>query len=361
MDEGQDQILRKDGKAYEDIEAILSNLYGQNQKMEKEMAELRAVAMVQRETMEKTDKVVAKLESRINEQDRELKIMKQEVRTLGADLKERGAILKHMLQESKKCAAELHSAKQRIKLIEKVVDIGLSQDVSKNAPRKTIIQNSRKVTIPQNKKIKSSSKEMIKDLNQTILMRTGINVSIDEFQKDNNMTTMRKKVNQVSMTGHYEGGKYIGKQLRNGKIMLSKRDTPTEGVAFSAYLDHVIYHMGVGHTIKCNQVLLNDGNHYNSFTGIFTVPQTGVYLLTFSFSISNINDHTEVRLLVNNREIVDAVGQVTGSYQRLSSSNTAILKLNQGESVWLESIINDSEVISGPNYRRTTFSGFLIY
>ena len=46
------------------------------------MTELRSAAMKQRETMEKTDKVVAKLESRINEQDEEMVFMKQEIRQL---------------------------------------------------------------------------------------------------------------------------------------------------------------------------------------------------------------------------------------------------------------------------------------
>ena len=119
--------------------------------------------------------------------------------------------------------------------------------------------------------------------------------------------------------------------------------------------------MGSGHTIKCNQALLNKGNHYNTFTGIFTVPQAGVYLLTFSFGVQHINDWTEVRLLVNNRKVVHSGVQVLGSPQRLTSGNTAIIRLNQGESVWLESQVDDSEVISGPHYRWTTFSGVLLY
>ena len=50
--------------------------------MEKELAEFRAVAMEQRETMEKTEKVVTKLESRINEQESKMAIMIQEIRQL---------------------------------------------------------------------------------------------------------------------------------------------------------------------------------------------------------------------------------------------------------------------------------------
>ena len=390
LDEGQDQILRKEGIASEDIEAILSNLYQQNQKMEKEMTEFRAVAMKQSEVMEKNDRVVAKLESRINEQDREMKalkqrevlvktgkvveklesridkqgremvIMKQEIRNLITKMDEKEIILKQVLQENKKCVDELQPVKQSIEHIERVVNNEQSNVKIEDAPRRAVIQNSKKGKFSQNKKMRSST-ESNQVLDKITSMGSDINVSTNELQGSDNITTLRKDINKVSMSGLYEDGKHIKKQFTYGKGKLSKKDVATERVAFSTYRDNSIQHMGIGHHIICNQVLLNDGNHYNSFTGIFTVPQTGVYLLTFSFGVQNTNRWTEVRLVVNNREIVDAVGQVLGTFQRSSSANTAIIRLNQGESVWIESLRQDSEVISGQGYRWTTFSGVLLY
>ena len=352
LKEVQDLIHRKDGIPYKDVEAILSNLYQQNQKMDsmkKEMAEFRAVVMKQRETMKKTDKVVAKLESRINEQETEIMKLRTEV-------DEKGTTLKQVSQENKKCVTELQSTKQSIEHIERVVNVRME-----NAPRKAIIQNSKKVNFSQNKKIESSSGETYQVLDKISSMRTGNHVSKSELQGDDNVTSLRKDINKVSMSGPYEGGIHIKKQLRNGKGLQAKRDIVAEGVAFSAYLDHNIQHMGTGHTIKCNKVLLNDGNHYNAFTGTFTVPQTGVYLLTFNFDIWTSYGSTRVRLVVNNREIVDATGTVKASSKDLMSGNTAIIKLNQGESVWLENELNNGEVVSGSHYRWTTFSGVLLY
>ena len=37
-----------------------------------------------------------------------------------------------------------------------------------------------------------------------------------------------------------------------------------EGFAFSAYLGHVVQNLNNGHTVKCDQVLLNEGNAYNN-------------------------------------------------------------------------------------------------
>ena len=363
LKEVPDLIHRKDGITYEDVEAILSNLYQQNQKMnsmDKEMAEFRAVVMKQRETMETTEKVVAKLESRINEQDREMVIMKQKIRKLITKVDEKEIILKQVLQENKKCVDKLQPLKQSIEHIERVVNNEQSYVKIENAPRRAVIQNSKKGKFSKNKKIRSST-ESNQVLDKITSMGSGINVSTNDLQGSDNITTLRKDINKVSMIGLYDDGKHIKKQFRYGKGKLSKKDVATERVAFSTYRDNSIQHMGQGHHIICNQVLLNDGNHYNSFTGTFTIPQTGVYLLTFSFVVQSINDVTEVRLVVNNREIVDAVGQVLGKFQRSSSANTAIIRLNQGESVWLETLRQDSEVISGQGYRWTTFSGVLLY
>ena len=71
--------------------------------------------------MEKTENVVTKLESRINEQESKMAIMTQEIRQVKTKMNKRGTILKHVLLENEKCAAELRSARQSIEHIKKVV------------------------------------------------------------------------------------------------------------------------------------------------------------------------------------------------------------------------------------------------
>ena len=68
--------------------------------------------------------------------------------------------------------------------------------------------------------------------------------------------------------------------LENGLDRVQKR-TVTH-VAFSTYLSHELNHLSIGHVIKMDQTFINDGNGYNQNTGIFTVPTSGVYLLTYS-------------------------------------------------------------------------------
>ena len=160
-------------------------------------------------------------------------------------------------------------------------------------------------------------------------------------------------------------------KLINLKGQLSKRQSVAETkktkrqisgeIAFSAYLSHYIPHLAPGNTLKCDKIIVNDGNAYSPFTGVFTVPITGVYLLTFTFDIWHAGRYEGLQLLVNNRNIVDAIAEGNNDKHAMSG-NTAIIKLTQGEKVWLESFwSSDGEVQSTTSGKLTTFSGVLLY
>ena len=136
-------------------------------------------------------------------------------------------------------------------------------------------------------------------------------------------------------------------------------------IAFSAYLDHNLEHLTTGHIIKCNQPLLNVGNAYSTITGLFTVPQTGVYLLTFTIN-SHRDDDTEqltyVKLVSDNRNIIDAVNVLNAQYSEHMGGNTAIVQLTEGESVWLEVFgTTNGQLQSDDNYRYVSFSGVFLF
>ena len=124
-----------------------------------------------------------------------------------------------------------------------------------------------------------------------------------------------------------------------------KRHANTSHIAFSVYLGHDILHTAPGDTIKCDQIILNDGNGYNSHTGIFTARITGVYLFSFSVAVYDKARLIGVKLVVDNRNIVDAVvGSLSTSHTM--SRHTAIAQVNENESVWLEAYASlDGEVM----------------
>ncbi|XP_053385074.1 uncharacterized protein LOC128550297 [Mercenaria mercenaria] len=138
-----------------------------------------------------------------------------------------------------------------------------------------------------------------------------------------------------------------------------KRNTETDHVAFSTFLGHWV-RLDVGRIIKCNQILTNDGNGYNKFTGIFTVPITGTYFFTFSVCLH----HTKVSVrLLRDGQIVSSMSVYAGGRSRSAmSSNSAITHANAGQALWIELFYyTNVTLVSTDEWRCTTFSGFKLY
>ncbi|XP_066536870.1 EMILIN-2 [Hoplias malabaricus] len=117
--------------------------------------------------------------------------------------------------------------------------------------------------------------------------------------------------------------------------------------------------------IRFNQVLLNEGGHYDPHTGIFTVPTDGRYLLTAVITAQK-GARVEAVLSVANRSIqrLDTSGSGgMGSAECLcggSASASLVLDLKHGQKVGVVmtsgrlAISTSTEVLS-------TFSGVLLY
>ncbi|XP_052788015.1 complement C1q tumor necrosis factor-related protein 3-like [Mya arenaria] len=144
----------------------------------------------------------------------------------------------------------------------------------------------------------------------------------------------------------------------------NRQNRAFQHVAFSAYIDIMQDNVGSGVTMKYNQVFTNDGGGYNKHTGIFTVPVSGVYF--FTFTVHANRRMTTLRMLKDGVNVINAIVEAANStsipYQHSMSSNSAILNVNAGESIWLETIYNnDIHIWSNEEYRADTFSGFLLY
>ena len=170
----------------------------------------------------------------------------------------------------------------------------------------------------------------------------------DKVKADNTAEYIAKE------KGQNEGKPQTG-IIRNGHHRIQNR--AVTHVAFSTYLSHSLYHLSIGHVIKLDQIFLNDGNGYNKYTGVFTVPVLGVYLLTYSIH-TDVNDHIlEVELVVDNKNMGTAYDS-----HGTTSSKTIITRLTAGQSVWLEIAYHDNAATGNNNDNKfTTFSGALLY
>ena len=132
----------------------------------------------------------------------------------------------------------------------------------------------------------------------------------------------------------------------------------TTPIAFTAYLDKTISHLGINHVIPFDKVLLNEGNAFNTHTGTFHCPRSGIYL--FHFSIES--EHAGVmvaKLVIDGNNQLDGVADGGGFDM---TSTTAIVRVTAGQSVWVATYqVNDRTLFDTNNFRYTSFSGVLLY
>ncbi|KAL4218290.1 Otolin 1 [Mactra antiquata] len=136
------------------------------------------------------------------------------------------------------------------------------------------------------------------------------------------------------------------------------------GVAFTAYLTQDI-NPGSKQTIRFDKVITNDGNGYNIHTGIFTCPEAGVYMFSFFLGQRSTSDsfsEAYAELVVNNDMIVASAVETMHVRQDLQGGNVAIVRLNQGDAVWVESMLSNHDHVEGSDsLRLTTFTGLYLY
>ncbi|KAH3787889.1 uncharacterized protein LOC127841488 [Dreissena polymorpha] len=110
----------------------------------------------------------------------------------------------------------------------------------------------------------------------------------------------------------------ISRNVRNGQV--------PEHVAFSTYLDHdqAIFHHG--QVVKCNGIIINDGDAYNPASGVFTAHIPGVYF--FAFTIDSLKGRVNVELVKDGIYMVGGAGNLGGM-----GGNYAVVRLARGESV----------------------------
>lgn len=101
----------------------------------------------------------------------------------------------------------------------------------------------------------------------------------------------------------------------------------------------------------------NFGGDFSSDTGIFNCSIPGYYFFTFNIYKSSTANYPLVRLMLNGDVQVSVLDADFWDSED-SSSNSVILELTSGDSVWLE--LYEGRVLHSSYYRYTTFSGTLL-
>ncbi|CAC5384216.1 C1QL [Mytilus coruscus] len=159
------------------------------------------------------------------------------------------------------------------------------------------------------------------------------------------MSSCRTADGQYDVTVNYRG--------KNGK-----ENPESRVIAFYAFMSKMIKNPGVGRRLIFDVVKTNQGSGYNSHTGVFTCPKTGIYVFVWVVRLYSARNSTE--LMVNN--------SVYGSlYLRNTNSDgivsgTVVAHVSKGDSVYvrIHSSHEGSGYINSNTYGKTTFSGWLL-
>ncbi|CAG2255320.1 COL8A [Mytilus edulis] len=138
-----------------------------------------------------------------------------------------------------------------------------------------------------------------------------------------------------------------------------RTETPTSAVtAFYAFMSKKITNPGVGRRLVFDVVKTNQGGGYNSHTGVFTCPKTGIYV--FVWVVRLFSAYHSFELMINN-----TVYGTTYLYKKNtggSISGTVVAHVSKGDSVYvrMHSSYTGSGVLLSDIYGKTAFSGWLL-
>ncbi|XP_053390765.1 complement C1q tumor necrosis factor-related protein 2-like [Mercenaria mercenaria] len=154
--------------------------------------------------------------------------------------------------------------------------------------------------------------------------------------------------------------KFQDLETRCQKPSVRRRSVTGEHVAFSTLLTTNQIHIGISQTIKFDKILLNDGAGYSKNSGTFTVPISGVYMFTYFFGHGYNPGQIWLELMHNGQKVNAGVTDTFHTNQDLQGGNTAIIRAQLGDEIWMESFHQNDATLYGI-IGFTSFSGFLLY
>ncbi|KAK3106490.1 hypothetical protein FSP39_020965 [Pinctada imbricata] len=124
-------------------------------------------------------------------------------------------------------------------------------------------------------------------------------------------------------------------------------------------MTHKVSNVGGHHQLVFDVIQTNVGSGYHP-SGVFIVPETGLYVFTWSFRVYHGGVHA-VELAVNGRRMGVAFSKAPLDDSEQTSA-TIVISVSKGDDVFLRTGDgnNNGEIFSGP-YGYTYFAGWKIH
>ncbi|KAK7095313.1 hypothetical protein V1264_006739 [Littorina saxatilis] len=149
--------------------------------------------------------------------------------------------------------------------------------------------------------------------------------------------------------------------LREQQSMDARIAKQEQVVGFYTDFGYKPYHdvtMKTFETLKFPRVLTNSGNGYNSTTGIFTTPFSGLYTFQLQFSGGTHNDTTQLSISANSLTVAVAYSEGDTRDQGSQGSCSAVVHLVKGNQVSVRFLSGNPMIWAS---RLASFSGVLVH
>lgn len=113
------------------------------------------------------------------------------------------------------------------------------------------------------------------------------------------------------------------------------------------------------HVLVFDVVRTNIGNTYHSSTGVFIVPETGVYVFIWGFMNGNVAVHS-TQLMINS-DIWGIVRANSGSDVLVQSTGVVVAHVNKGDDVFVKLAYDSQGVVYSEFNSGTLFAGWKLH
>ncbi|XP_053386491.1 complement C1q and tumor necrosis factor-related protein 9A-like [Mercenaria mercenaria] len=178
---------------------------------------------------------------------------------------------------------------------------------------------------------------------------------------------LKEQVSALTQTVLANEKKIADLTVLNADKLLTQQDQTETGhdirtlnsdvIGFTAVLKEHAIDLPTGSTIVYDNVYYNAGNAYDTSTGVFTCPRSGLYLFYINVEPFDESLPAAIAILINGSYRVDAVAERYDVGHDSTGGNMMVEHLQEGDRVWVETYEHDNQDL----YKGfTSFSGVLI-
>ncbi|XP_061193432.1 uncharacterized protein LOC133201660 [Saccostrea echinata] len=254
-------------------------------------------------------------------------------------------------QQNKDLELKLHEDKENFERIKNE----LYQAISNLDTRLRTFEG---VIMDQNREINKLKQEKEDDRRYINRLEKRLIQLENKFEKrDEERNSSCEKAIEDNRSTNYKNVERIQKRL------LSPPTTSHGSIAFYAYMSAWLPSPNTHQVLVFDDVKTNIGNAYHPSTGLFIVPESGVYVFTWTFRMGGSRDHS-IQLLIN-KDVFGTLYLQTVNGLEAQETGIVVAHVNAGDDVYVRThatlTLGTSDYIQSNSYGRTSFAGWKLF